>query len=175
MTRGRRKFRIASQLFVQLQAFAKEMCEQSVQAGDGALLMVVEGVDKGDTETYIRVALVGRSRVASQLIKLCIAAEEGRISYPQPINLKSRPVGKVGEKIDTEVVLYSSVDYDSVYGHTYIYRFRDVFGNELSWRTTSNKTHPRGTYLLSGRVKEHHAEGKTTVTRLGYVKLREKA
>jgi hypothetical protein len=125
-----------------------------------------------DAKFHVR--LIGSGRAKKQLRTLCVSAEEGRMKYPQPINPNSRPVGQLGETIDAEVHLYSMIDFDSMFGHTYIYRFRDSFGNELSWRTTSSRTHKKGHYVLKGKVKEHASEGGTIVTRIGYVALKEK-
>ena len=167
-------FYVPAKLLPQLQAFVREECVAAAKSGNGSVLLTVESHDKTDEGSFFLVRLIGSPVPVKRLYGLCLAAEEGVVRYLQPVNRRSRPVGKPGEKIDVEVTLYSLADFDSQYGHTYIYRFRDTFGNELSWRTTSRNVHERGEYLLNGKVKEHAREGCTTVTRLGYVKLQSK-
>jgi hypothetical protein len=176
MTRMRNTFVIPAQLLSQLQAFARELCELAVEKGDGVVLLSVDSQDRSDVESHFHVRLIGHGMAVKELRRLCLAAEQGQMRYPQPVNKKSRAVGQPGEKINTEVELYSLTHFDSFYGHTYIYRFRDVFGNELSWRTTpkSGRVCKRGHYVLTGKVKEHHVEKGTIVTRLNYVTLKEK-
>lgn len=178
MTKARSTFVIPAQLLPQLQAFVKEICEQSVEAGKGAVLLSVDHCEKADVGvTKFHVRLIGRPAPVKLARELCMAAEDGRLMFPQPTNPNSRAVGQPGEKITAEVRLYSIAKFNGWFGLCYIYRFRDTFGNELSWKTypkKKTKKYGRGDYVLAGKVKEHVAEGKTMVTRVYYVSLREK-
>lgn len=73
--------------------------------------------------------------------------------------------GKVGERLELEVIYYAARGFESDYGYTNVYTF--LHGdNVFTWFTTTNIAAPRGnTIKITGTVKKHeeYKGVKTTV------------
>lgn len=65
-----------------------------------------------------------------------LRSQEGRIMKIANKSISSY-VGNVGDKITSEVTLAFESSYNTQYGTTYIYSFKDADGNTLIWKTSS--------------------------------------
>ena len=64
--------------------------------------------------------------------------EEEKKAQREAEKAKSQYIGSVGDKITVTVTLMFEASYDTKFGTTYIYSFRDDEGNTLVWKTTSS-------------------------------------
>lgn len=153
-------FNIPSHLLGHVQSFIRELCQQSIESGDGPIYLHVRKFSASPKDgKRAEGRLIGTFGLSSapayrQAEGLCRAAEGGIFSIPEGINEESRPVGKLGHTITLDVHLYSIYSFQGKFGHTHAHRFHDALGNELVWQTTSRKF-DAGHYSLVGRVKEH--------------------
>ena len=70
-------------------------------------------------------------------------------------SLTGEHIGVVGDKIDMEIELFRSFDFESMYGGGTCYIFKDCMDNELCWYTSSSKKVPDGRFLAFFKVKSH--------------------
>lgn len=74
----------------------------------------------------------------------------------EAMNRKTNPsahVGSAGDKIEVEVELVRRGSFDSTFGTTYVYNFKDSNGNVFIWKTKN--FFDVKNCLLKGTIKEH--------------------
>jgi len=90
--------------------------------------------------------------------------------------LVSNYVGKIGDKIEVEVLCTKETGYQSDFGWVCLYICQDSDGNVFKLKYSGSKwymdQHQR--YLISGTVKSHDEYNEVKQTSLGRVKLLEK-
>ena len=117
-------------------------------------------------------AAVEQRRLAHELEQQRIAAEKAPAEAQKAI---SQYVGQVGEKITIDACFEHTAWFDFRLGWSeermYIHTFKDVNGNKLVWKTSSNSLpdcHKGEPYHITGTVKEHSTykdEKQTVLTR----------
>lgn len=87
---------------------------------------------------------------------------------------KSDYYGTAGERIkNIQVIGRIVAGYETIYGYTYIYEFRDIDNHVFIWKTSSNfKTDDNGNYSgrITATIKEHNEYNGTKQTILTRVK-----
>lgn len=88
--------------------------------------------------------------------------EEERVMAEEEDRAKAAKkwVGKIGEKIEDQLIYTGSTGYDTRYGHTNIHFFVDVDGNDYIWKTAVGRIHgehmERGEVIyIKGTIKDH--------------------
>lgn len=85
----------------------------------------------------------------------------------------SNYVGNIGDKIQKELTLTNKFGYDTIYGYTLIYLFKDVEGNVYKWTTKSGVEMEVGeTKTIKASIKAHDeykGEKQTTILRIKIV------
>lgn len=69
---------------------------------------------------------------------------------------ESEHVGAVGEKVNMELTLEHIRYYDTHFGTTWVYSFKDENGNTLVWKTSAHQEVEEGNkFHVKGTIKEH--------------------
>lgn len=71
---------------------------------------------------------------------------------PKPV---SHHIGQIGEKVELTVSHIRTGSYETRFGITHVYTFKDEAGNVLVWKTGSSCSFPEGMFRLGGSIKEH--------------------
>jgi hypothetical protein len=100
--------------------------------------------------------------------------EENRVA-------KLQYIGKIGEKLELNLIYTGTAYYESNYGHVNLYFFQDGSGNEFVWKTSTwlcddNQNRPeRGQSIVVKATIKDHSEYKgkkqNSLTRLKIVKI----
>lgn len=81
-------------------------------------------------------------------------------------------VGKVGEKLQTELTFANVYSYETQYGVTNIYKFLDNEGNVFIWKSSTYQELTQGNaYQLKGTIKDHSEYGNVKQTVLTRCKV----
>lgn len=79
---------------------------------------------------------------------------------PDPSEFK----GKIGERIDVEVVISKAIPIDGQYGHSIMHIMRDNENNVYVWSTAARTLNVGETYKLKGTIKDHRLYCNTKQT-----------
>lgn len=97
--------------------------------------------------------------IAASMVPALFRFQEAELKRAERLNsLKgSQHLGKVGERLrDVALLLYGVYSFESAYGATTVYRFRDAQDNVVLWYASSNQELIIGDrVVLDGTIKKH--------------------
>jgi len=73
----------------------------------------------------------------------------------QKARTESAHFGAIGQRLDVTLTVTKQIAFDTMYGSSFMYLFRDENGNVVKWTTTSGGLDIGTTYAIKGTVKEH--------------------
>ena len=85
----------------------------------------------------------------------------------------SRYIGKVGDRLEMDVICKKASVSQSIYGISYFYVFEDKEGNVYTWGTSARSLDEGVKYHLKGTVKEHTTYRNVCQTALTRCKVEE--
>lgn len=81
----------------------------------------------------------------------------------------SKPVGKVGERLELLLTVVKAAHYETQYGTSTIHTFKDADGNLFKWTTNARDWEEGSVHRVKSTVKEHK-DNVTILTRCTEVK-----
>lgn len=94
--------------------------------------------------------------------------------YEQMNRPETSYVGQIGEHVELTLKMVKLFTYQTTFGTTCIYKFIDVDGNVLIWKTGYQELEQDKTYTVRGTVKEHgeyNGDKQTVLTRCKYMEV----